>query len=63
MPINYGPIALMLNGQIFNYLEIKKNLTSKGLTFHTSSDSEVLAASIYYYGIENTISQIDGMNH
>ena len=35
MPLKYGPLTLMLNGQIFNYLEIKK-LISENITFKTS---------------------------
>lgn len=61
MPLSYGPITIMLNGQILNFIEIKKTLIEKSAIFNTVGDSEVLAASIYYYGIEKTINLIEGM--
>ena len=37
-----GSLVLMCNGEIFNYLELKKVLIRKGHSFRTKSDVEVL---------------------
>ncbi|RLD99537.1 MAG: glutamine--fructose-6-phosphate aminotransferase, partial [Aquificota bacterium] len=46
-----GPIALVHNGIIENYLELKGELEGEGYTFQSDTDSEVVAKLIlYYYG-------------
>ena len=35
-------LVLVCNGEIFNYLELRKHLRSRGHTFHTESDVEVI---------------------
>ena len=47
-----GPIALVHNGIIENYLELKKELEEEGCTFQSDTDSEVVARLIskYYQG-------------
>jgi asparagine synthase (glutamine-hydrolysing) len=52
--------VLVFNGEIYNYLEIKKNLLKKNYTFNTSSDTEVLLNSFIEYGID-CIKQFIGM--
>jgi asparagine synthase (glutamine-hydrolysing) len=41
--------AIVLNGEIFNYLSIKKDLLEKGYTFNTQSDTEVLLYAYLHY--------------
>jgi len=38
-----GRIWVILNGEIYNYLELKASLETKGHQFHTQSDTEVVA--------------------
>ena len=45
-------IALVLNGEIYNYLELKSELSSFGHHFITSSDTEVVIKSYEQWGIE-----------
>jgi len=61
-PIYYSDdrYVLIFNGEIYNYLEIKEDLKLKGLTFKTSSDSEVLVAAYSYYG-KDAVKKFRGM--
>jgi asparagine synthase (glutamine-hydrolysing) len=37
-----GNIVLVANGEIYNYLELRKELELKGIKFNSNSDSEVI---------------------
>lgn len=52
---------LVFNGEIYNYLEIKKQLTSEGIKFETTSDTEVLFRLLIFKGIKETLNIIQGM--
>ena len=51
---------IVFNGEIYNYLEIKKELINKGIIFKTSSDTEVLIAAYEFWG-ENCQNKFNGM--
>lgn len=60
---NYDDInnlAIVFNGEIFNYLEIKSELTKKGIKFTTNSDTEVILAAYAYWGGE-CVNYFNGM--
>ena len=40
-----GQIALVFNGEIYNYRELRRSLSDQGVRFHTVSDTEVLRDS------------------
>lgn len=44
--------ALVFNGEIYNYLEIKQDLLQKGIVFRTESDTEVLLHGLITWGPE-----------
>jgi asparagine synthase (glutamine-hydrolysing) len=46
-----GQSQLIYNGAIYNYLELKKDLTAKGTLFRGTSDTEVLLECLQEYGI------------
>lgn len=45
-------IALIFNGEIYNFKELKVTLEKKGVTFTSQSDTEVLLKSYLHYGID-----------
>ncbi|MBL4819362.1 MAG: asparagine synthase (glutamine-hydrolyzing) [Gammaproteobacteria bacterium] len=51
-PFAYGDgrYHLVFNGEIYNYLELKKVLSSRGHVFETHSDTEVLVAAYAEWG-------------
>ncbi|MCD8381591.1 MAG: glutamine--fructose-6-phosphate transaminase (isomerizing) [Clostridiales bacterium] len=46
---NSGRIAVVHNGIIENYMEIKEFLQGQGVTFHSDTDTEVVAQLLDYY--------------
>ncbi|TDS13435.1 asparagine synthase (glutamine-hydrolysing) [Maribacter caenipelagi] len=60
-PFNYfDKISIVFNGEIYNYLDLKKELISKGYSFSTESDTEVICASYLEYG-EECVKYFNGM--
>lgn len=53
--------VLSFNGEVYNYLELKKELTQKGHQFEGSSDSEVLLHALDHWGPDEANRLIDGM--
>ena len=46
---NSGVFAVVHNGIIENYVELKKELEEKGYKFYSSSDTEIIPNMIHYY--------------
>ncbi len=54
--------ALIYNGEIYNFREIREHLTKTyNVRFKTTSDTEVLFNSLIHDGIENCLKQLHGM--
>ena len=51
---------LVFNGEIYNYLELKKICSRKKIKFKTNSDTEVLLKMLNLYG-EHAVKYLDGM--
>lgn len=59
-PIESERYIMSYNGEIYNYLELKKNLQDEGMVFISDGDTEVLLACFEKYGIKKTLEFIDG---
>lgn len=60
-PFHYKNRYIMVfNGEIYNYLELKKNLEQDGYQFQTKTDTEVLVAMYDRYQ-EKCVEQLNGM--
>jgi asparagine synthase (glutamine-hydrolysing) len=57
---NDGKVVIIFNGEIYNYVEIKKELIAKGYQFRTESDTEVIINSYLEYGDE-CVQKFNGM--
>jgi asparagine synthase (glutamine-hydrolysing) len=51
--------CIVFNGEIFNFLELKKYLESKGCTFFSAGDTEVLL-KMYMLEKENCLNKLNG---
>lgn len=52
--------ALVFNGEIYNYIELRAKLENKGYQFQTDTDTEVLIAMYDYYG-NQCVNWFNGM--
>lgn len=59
-PFHYQDIVIVYNGEVYNYIEVKADLESKGYRFTTSSDTEVICAAYKEYG-ERCVEYFMGM--
>ena len=58
--IKSSNFSIVFNGEIYNYLEIRKKLEYKGYTFSTKTDTEVILASYLEWG-ERCVNRFNGM--
>ena len=56
-----GRIAIVFNGEIYNFRELRRDLERLGWAFRTRSDTEVLIAGYAIWGIRDLARRIDGM--
>lgn len=55
-----GKIWITYNGEIYNYIEIKRELESEGIAFNTKTDTEVLLKAYRRWGIR-FLEKLNGM--
>lgn len=59
-PMQYLHYRIMLNGEIYNYRELRDELIKKGYSFTTQSDTEIIPAAYDAWGID-CLQKFDGM--
>lgn len=60
-PMHYlGRYVIVHNGEIYNYVELRKELEKRGYSFCSKTDTEVIAAAYDCWG-EECLQQFDGM--
>lgn len=59
-PFLYRDLAVVFNGEIWNYRFIRAELFGLGYQFKTDGDTEVIAAALHCWGVE-ALSKLNGM--
>lgn len=59
-PFTIGSATLVFNGEIYNYLELRRCLEARGVALRTTSDTEVLLEYYRLYG-EDCVRHFEGM--
>ncbi len=60
-PMQRGAHIIITNGEIYNFVEIRRELAQLGDGFETQSDTEVLLAAINRWGVEEALRKCEGM--
>lgn len=60
MGILEGQLQIVFNGEIYNFLEVRKQLEAKGHSFRTNSDTEVILVA-YLEWSERCVDRLNGM--
>jgi asparagine synthase (glutamine-hydrolysing) len=55
-----GRLVITFNGEIYNYIELRGELTAAGAVFRTQSDTEVLLEAYRHWGI-SCLDRLNGM--
>lgn len=55
-----GKVAMVFNGEIFNFAELRQELSALGHQFHSTGDSEVLLAAYLEWGAD-CLPRLNGM--
>ena len=55
-----GRFSIVFNGEIYNYITLREQLVARGVSFDTSSDTEVLLQGYLLYGAA-FLAQLEGM--
>jgi asparagine synthase (glutamine-hydrolysing) len=59
-PMSYDDVTMIFNGEIFNYIELRNELKTKGCIFYTDTDTEVIIRTYQTYGAEG-FANFNGM--
>lgn len=49
-PMTFENLVIIYNGEIYNYLDIKRELSGAGYNFKTASDTEVILKAYHFWG-------------
>jgi asparagine synthase (glutamine-hydrolysing) len=60
MTDSQGSLTICYNGEIYNYLELRKELEEDGFSFRSGSDTEVILAAYARWGVE-CVKKFNGM--
>ena len=59
-PYEIDGLVVVYNGEIYNYLELRRELQSEGVSFRTESDTEVLLRAYQRWGMAS-VNRFEGM--
>lgn len=53
--------VILYNGEVYNYLDLKRELEDRGVSFRGRSDTEVILATIEQWGLNQALQKLNGM--
>jgi len=56
-----GRYMMIYNGEVYNFMELRRDCESKGASFRGRSDTEVMLAVIEAYGLNQALQKFNGM--
>ena len=56
-----GKTVVVFNGEIYNHRELRRELEARGFAFRTHSDTEVIAAALQAWGVNEGLVRLRGM--
>ena len=59
-PIKFEDLIIVYNGEIYNFVELKKELEKLGYKFNSNTDTEVILKSYHKWGLD-AVSKFNGM--
>ncbi len=59
-PMTYEGLYIIFNGEVYNYLEIRRTLIENGYSFQSDTDTEVILAAYHYWGY-SCVEHFNGM--
>ena len=51
-PMLYEHLAIIYNGEVYNFKDIRQDLISEGYSFDSNSDTEVILKSYHFWGVD-----------
>lgn len=60
MTVGNGRYTLVFNGEVYNFMDLRRQLESRGVTFRSASDSEVVLYALIEWGTE-ALAKFNGM--